>query len=74
MEMIETPSEEVLERVISEFGLNEQRVRKAVEQLKNWIQLQLHLPKETGTFLLQESSRSRVSKDSLRKTNSTPAS
>jgi len=53
MEEIETPSEEVLERVISEFGLNEQRVSKAAEHLKNWIQLQLHLPKETGTFLPQ---------------------
>ena len=72
--MIETASEEVLERVRGEFGLNERRVREAVEHLKDWIQLQPHLPKETGTFLPQESSRSRVSTDSLRKTNSAPAS
>jgi len=31
LEVIETPSEEVLERVRGEFGLNEQRVREAVE-------------------------------------------
>jgi hypothetical protein len=36
--------------VRSEFGLNEQRVREAVELLKDWIQLQPHLPKEIGTF------------------------
>ena len=30
--MIETPSDEVVKRVRGEFGLNEQRVREAVEQ------------------------------------------
>jgi hypothetical protein len=50
MEVIEPPSEEVLEKVRGEFGLNEQRVRDAVEHLKDWIQLQPHLPKEIGTF------------------------
>ena len=74
LQVIEPPSKEVLERVRGEFGLNERRVREAVEHLKDWIQLQLHLPKETGTFLPQEISRSRVSTDSLRKTNSAPAS
>ena len=57
--MIETASEEVLERVRGEFGLNERRVREAVDHLKDWIQLQPHLPKEIGTFLPEESSRSR---------------
>jgi len=70
--VIETPSEEVIERERGEFVQNEQRVREPVEHLKNWIQLQLHLPKESGTFLPQESSRSRVSTDSLRKTNTAP--
>ena len=42
--MIEPPSEEVLVRVRVEFGLNELRVRVAVEHLKDWIQLQQHLP------------------------------
>jgi hypothetical protein len=50
LEVIEPPSKEALEKVTSEFGLNERRVREAVEQLKNWIELQPHLPKETGTF------------------------
>jgi hypothetical protein len=50
LEVIEPPSKEVLEKVRSEFGLNEQRVREAVELLKDWIQLQPHLPKEIGTF------------------------
>ena len=30
--------------------LNEQRVGEAIEHLKDWIQLQPHLPKEIGTF------------------------
>jgi hypothetical protein len=50
LEVIEPPSKELLEKVWSEFGLNEQRVREAVELLKDWIQLQPHLPKEIGTF------------------------
>ena len=50
LEVIEPPSKEVLEKVRGEFGLNEQRVRDAVEHLKDWIQLQPHLPKEIGTF------------------------
>jgi hypothetical protein len=47
-ELIESPTEEVLEKVWGEFGLNERRVREAVEHLKEWIQLQPHLPKEIG--------------------------
>jgi len=50
LEVIEPPSKELLEKVRSEFGLNEQRVRDAVEHLKDWLQLQPHLPKETGTL------------------------
>ena len=41
------------ENVRGEFGLNEQRVRVAVEHLKVWIKLQPHLPKEIGTFWLR---------------------
>jgi len=33
------PSKDVLEKVRGEFGLNEQRVRNAVEHLKDWINL-----------------------------------
>jgi len=50
--VMEPPTKEVLERVRSEFGLNEQRVRDVVEHLKDWIQLQPHLPKENGKFWL----------------------
>ena len=50
MQAIESPSEEVLQRVRGEYGPKEQRVRVAVEHLKEWIQLQPHLPKEIGTF------------------------
>ena len=55
LEVIEPPSKEVLEKVRGEFGLNKQRVRDAVEHLKDWIQLQPHLPKEIGTFCLRHS-------------------
>jgi hypothetical protein len=47
-ELIKPPSKETLERVRGEFCLNEERVREAVEHLKDWIQLQPHLPKEIG--------------------------
>jgi hypothetical protein len=47
-ELIKPPSKETLERVRAEFGLNEERVREAVEHLKDWLQLQPHLPKEIG--------------------------
>jgi hypothetical protein len=50
LDVMEPLTKEVLEKVRSEFGLNERRVREAVEHLKDWIQLQPHLPKEIGTF------------------------
>ena len=50
LQVMEPPSKEVLEKVRGEFGLSEKRVRDAVEHLKDWIQLQPHLPKEIGTF------------------------
>ena len=49
-QVMEPPSKEVLEKVRGEFGLNEQRVKDAVEHLKDWIQLQPHLLKEIGTY------------------------
>jgi len=51
LEVIEPPGKEVLEKVRSEFGLNEQRVKEAVELLKDWIQHQPHLPNGIGTFV-----------------------
>jgi len=55
LHVMEPPTKEVLVKVRGEFGLNEQRVRDAVEHLKDWIQLQPHLPKEIGTFCLRNS-------------------
>jgi hypothetical protein len=49
LQVMEPTSKEVLEKVRSEFGLNEERVRDAVELLKEWVRLQPHLPKEIGT-------------------------
>jgi len=53
--VMEPPSKEVLKKVRGEFGLSEQRVRDAVEHLKDWLRLQHHLPKEIGTFWLRHS-------------------
>jgi len=50
LQVMEPPSKEVLEKVRGEFGLNERRVREAVEHLKDWRKLQPHLPKEIGKF------------------------
>ena len=50
LQVMEPPTKEVVEKVRGEFGLNEQRVREAIEHLKDWTQLQPHLPKEIGTF------------------------
>jgi len=55
LHVMEPPTKEVLEKVRGEFGLNEQRVRDAVEHLKDWLRLQPHLPKEIGTFWLRHS-------------------
>ena len=57
LQVMEPPTKEVLEKVRGEFGLNEQRVRDAVELLKDWIQLQPHLPKEIGTYCLRHNDR-----------------
>jgi hypothetical protein len=54
LQVMEPPSKEVLEKVRGDFGLNEQRVRDAVEHLKDWIQLQSQLPKKTVTFWLRQ--------------------
>jgi hypothetical protein len=51
-ELIKPPSKEILERVRGEFGLNEERVREAVEHLKDWMQLHPHLPKEIGKLAI----------------------
>ena len=54
---MEPRTEEFLDKVRGEFGLKERRVKEAAELLKDWVQLQPHLPKETGE-LDKESLRS----------------
>jgi len=68
LQVMEPPTKEVLERVRSEFGLNEQRVRDAVEHLKDWIRLQPHLPKEIGTFWLRHCEQHHIVHNSRRVT------
>jgi hypothetical protein len=50
LELIAPPSKELLENVRSEFGLNELRVKQAIDHIRDWLQLQPHLPKEIGKF------------------------
>ena len=40
------PSKEVKQKVMEEVGLNEQRVKETVKGLREWLELQPHLPKE----------------------------
>jgi len=54
MQAIKPPNKDVLEKLRNEIGLNEQRVRNAVEHLRDWIRLQPHLRKEIGTFWLRQ--------------------
>ncbi|XP_069699166.1 alpha-tocopherol transfer protein-like [Periplaneta americana] len=41
---------EIIEKIWEEYGLDERSIKEAVEMLKNWIQLQPHLPKEEGSL------------------------
>jgi hypothetical protein len=50
LEVIKPPTKEVLEKVRSEYGLNERRIKESLEHLRDWLELQPHLPKEIGTF------------------------
>ena len=43
------PTPEVKEKVRKEFGLNDRRVKEALDGLKNWLEMQPHLPKVEGT-------------------------
>ncbi|XP_069699164.1 alpha-tocopherol transfer protein-like [Periplaneta americana] len=44
------PNRDVIEKIWQEYGLDERSIKEAVEMLKNWIQLQPHLPKEEGSL------------------------
>ncbi|XP_069699161.1 alpha-tocopherol transfer protein-like isoform X1 [Periplaneta americana] len=44
------PNREVKEKIWAEYGLDERSIKEAVEMLKDWLQLQPHLPKEEGSL------------------------
>ncbi|KAJ4426924.1 hypothetical protein ANN_26723 [Periplaneta americana] len=44
------PNREVIEIIWEEYGLDVRSIKEAVEMLKDWIQLQPHLPKEEGSL------------------------
>ncbi|XP_069698950.1 alpha-tocopherol transfer protein-like isoform X1 [Periplaneta americana] len=44
------PSKDVVQKIWQEFGLNEQRVKEAVEALKKWLAMEPHLPEESGSL------------------------
>ena len=43
-------SKEVIEQVRKSLGLDERRIKEAVEGIKEWLRLQPHLPMEEGTY------------------------
>ncbi|KAJ4426921.1 hypothetical protein ANN_26720 [Periplaneta americana] len=42
------PKRETIEKIWAEYGLDQRSIKEAVEMLKDWLQLQPHLPKEEG--------------------------
>jgi hypothetical protein len=50
LEVIKPPSKEVQDKVRNAFGLSEETIRDTIEQLREWLEYQPHLPKEIGTF------------------------
>jgi len=48
------PSKETVERVRTEFGLDERSIKEAVDMLKEWLLLQPHLPKVGGKYAVVE--------------------
>jgi hypothetical protein len=45
------PSKEIIKRVRANFGLDDRGVKESVEMLKEWLQLQPHLPKVDGKYV-----------------------
>ncbi|KAJ9583064.1 hypothetical protein L9F63_022586 [Diploptera punctata] len=50
---LELPDQQLIENIWSEFGLNEQRIKEAVEILNEWLEQQPHLPRETDDARLE---------------------
>ncbi|XP_069699160.1 alpha-tocopherol transfer protein-like [Periplaneta americana] len=44
------PKRETIEKIWAEYGLDQRSIKEAVEMLKDWLQLQPHLPKEEGSL------------------------
>jgi hypothetical protein len=48
------PTKETVQRVWSEFGLNERSIKEAVDTIKEWLKSQPHLPNVDGKYSVQE--------------------
>ena len=46
--LLELPDQALKHIMWSEFGLNEERIKEAVEKLKDWLYQQPHLPNDDG--------------------------
>ncbi|KDR19511.1 Alpha-tocopherol transfer protein-like [Zootermopsis nevadensis] len=53
LDVMEPPSKEVREKVRSVFGLNDKIIKESIQQLKEWLELQPHLPKEIDDARLE---------------------
>ena len=42
------PTEEIKQKVRKELGLNEKRIKEAVQGIRKWLELQPHLPNVDG--------------------------
>ena len=48
--LLELPDQELKQKIWSEIGLNKQRIKEAVEKLKDWLHQQPHLPNDDGFY------------------------
>ena len=48
-EALPPPTPETIQLVRSKLGINEDKIKEALQHLKDWLELQPHLPKDYGT-------------------------
>jgi len=48
------PNKETVKRIWAEFGLNERRIKEAVDMIKEWLKSQPHLPDMNGKYSEQK--------------------
>ncbi|XP_069680236.1 alpha-tocopherol transfer protein-like [Periplaneta americana] len=53
VDLLPPATKEIKERVRNQFGLNEQSIREAVQMLRDWLELQPHLPHEPDNERLE---------------------